>query len=322
MNTPSKSVNAWILPSERLDGFDIDWEWNFSTLTPTNQMSLVLQALRTAFNAQPQIYYLTLSPATAEHLDGSVVNDTVDFLNMQLYCDCTGAGDYTGIGISQALLAYGAKFESRGNGDKTPYQNAQEAYQGMAGGGITYGITTQWRLNSGDFQYEQAQQMILSQLVNGIPGTTFDDTPIIGAAGNATISQMIVRSGEVLDAIQATNSGNFEGVPVSYILLQHGGNGGNPSTVAIPSGDSISEVSGYTGIWYGWQCVLQITITTAGGKVFGPYGTMNNATSKTPFTFTAPSGKSIVAFSGSIVEVPLAGGGLTYVVASLKATSA
>ncbi len=304
------------LKNYSLDGFDIDWEWNFSTLTPTNQMSLVLQALRTAFNAQPQIYYLTLSPATNEHLDGSVVNDTVDFINMQLYCDCTGAGDYTGIGISQALLAYGAKFESRGNGDKTPYQNAQNAYQQMTSGG--YGISTQWRLNSGDFQYEQAQQMILSQLVNGTPGTTFDDTPIIGAAGNPPVSQMVVRSGEVLDAIQTTNSGAFEGGPVSYILLQHGGNGGNPSTVAIPSGDSISEVSGYTGIWFGWPCVLQITIKTFGGRVFGPFGTMANASSKTPFTFTAPSGQSIVAFSGSIVNVPVAGGGTTYIVASLN----
>jgi hypothetical protein len=305
-----------------LDGLDIDWEYKLSTYTPTKQMSLVLNALRTAFNAQPGIYYLTLSPATAEHLDGSVVNSTVDFLNLQLYSGFTNASEFTQIppGISQSLLAYGAKFESIGNGDTNPYQNAQNAYQQMNSGG--YGISTQWRLNSGDFQYEQAQQMILYQLVYGIPGTTFDDTPIIGAAGNPTISQMVVRSGEVLDAIQATNSGTFSGDPVSYILMQHGGNGGNASAVAIPSGDSISEVSGYSGIWYGWQCVLQITIKTFGGKVFGPYGTMTSASSKTPFTFTAPSGQSIVAFSGSIVNVPLAGGGTTNIIASLSATIA
>ena len=305
-----------------LNGFDIDWEWNFSTDTPKSMMSMVLQALRTAFNAQPQLYYLTLSPATNEHLDGTVVNDTIDFINIQLYCDCTGPGDYTRIGISQSLLAYGAKFESKNSDDTAPYQNAQGAYSGMTGGSIKYGICTQWRVNSGDFQYEQAQQMILSQLVNGIPGTTFDDTPIIGAAGNPTISQMVVRSGEVLDAIQATNSGAFEDNPVSYILLQHGGNGGNSSNVAIPSGDTVSEVSGYTGTWYGWQCVLQITIKTAGGKVFGPFGTMTGSTSKTPFTYTAPEGKSIIAFSGSIVNVPLAGGGRTNIIASLNATIA
>lgn len=156
-----------------LDGFDIDWEWNFSTLTPTKQMSLVLQALRTAFNAQPQIYYLTLSPATNEHLDGAVVNDTVDFINMQLYCECTGPSDYTGIGISQSLLAYGAKFESRGNGDKTPYQDAQNAYQQMTTGdnGISYGISTQWRLNSGDFQYVLRCLAVVSLLLSAISNT-------------------------------------------------------------------------------------------------------------------------------------------------------
>ena len=303
-----------------LNGFDIDWEYKLSTYTPTKQMSYVLQALRTAFDAQPEIYYLTLSPATAEHLDGTVVNNTVDFLNLQLYSGFTDASEFTQIGILKSLLAYGAKFESIGNGDTNPYQNAQNAYQQMTSGG--YVISTLWRLNSGDFQYEQAQQMILSQLEYGIPGTSFDDTPIIGAAGNPFISQMVVRSGEVLDAIQATNSGTFESDPVQYILLQHGGNGGTASNVSIPSGDLITEITGYLGIWFGWNCVLQITIKTAGGKVFGPFGTMTNASSKTPFTYTAPQGQSIVAFSGSIVNVPLAGGGTTYVVASLNASYA
>jgi hypothetical protein len=298
-----------------LNGFDIDWESPFSGSTPADQVSLVLTALRTAFNAQPEIYYLTLSPATAQNLQGSFVNNTVDFLNLQLYSGFTDPGEFTQADISQSLLAYGAKFESIGNGDTNPYQDAQGAYQGMVSGG--YGITTQWRLNSGDFQFEQAQQMILYELVYGIPGTTFDDTPIIGAAGNPLISQLVIRSGEVLDAIQATNTGAFEGNTVQYILLQHGGNGGNPSTVAIPSGDAIVEVSGYTGVWFGWDCVLQITIKTRGGKTFGPFGTMSNASSKTPFTYTAPSGQSLVAFSGSIVNVPLAGGGMTYIIASL-----
>ena len=54
-------------------------------------------------------------------------------------------------------------------------------------------------------------------------------------------------------------------------LLQHGGNGGTPNTVAIPAGDAAAQVSGYTGVWFGWNCVLQITITTRNGKVFGPF---------------------------------------------------
>jgi hypothetical protein len=185
-----------------------------------------------------------------------------------------------------------------------------------------YGIATQWRLNSGNFQYEQAQQIILYQLVYGLPGNSFDDTPIIGAAGNPPISQLVVRSGEVLDAIQSTNTGSYAGNPVQYVLPQHGGSSGNASPVTIPTGESISEVSGYTGIWFGWECVLQITLATRNGTIFGPFGTMSNASSKTPFTYTPPQGQSIVGFSGTTVEVPLASGGTTHIIASLNASFA
>lgn len=39
---------------------------------------------------------------------------------------------------------------------------------------------------------------------------------------------------------------------------------------------------------------------------------------QTPFSFEAPQGQSIVAFSGSVVNVPLAGGGTTDIIASLN----
>jgi hypothetical protein len=172
-------------------------------------------------------------------------------------------------------------------------------------------------LNSSDYQYEQAQQMILYQLVYGSSGAAFDDSPIVGAAGSPPISQLVVRSGEVLDAIQATNTGTFAGHPVKYTLPGHGGTGGDAATVVIPQGDGLVEVSGYTGIWSGQACVLQITLTTRGGRVFGPYGTMNGASSPVPFHFTAPQGQSIVAFSGSTVS-----GGATDIIASLGVTCA
>jgi hypothetical protein len=301
------------LAANKLDGFDIDWEGPLSSVTPKDQMSLVLQALRTAFNTPSKRYLLTLSPAVADNLDGSVVNDTVDFLNLQLYSGFTDPQEFTQIGISKSLLAFGAKFEWT-NGVK-PYQNAQQAYQGYSSGG--YNVVTQWRLNSNDFQFEQAQQMILYQLVYGIPGTSFDDTPIIGAAGNPPITQMVIRSGDVLDAIQATNTGSFESTPLEYVLLQHGGNGGTANTVVIPSGDAVVQVSGFTGLWFGWNCVLQITLTTKNGKVFGPYGTMNNASFMEAFKYTAPANQSILAFSGTIVQVPVGGGGQTSIIARL-----
>jgi hypothetical protein len=307
------------LAANKLDGFDIDWESPLSSMTPKDQMSLVLKALRTAFNTPSKRYLLTLSPAVAENLDGSVVNDTVDFLNLQLYSGGTQPQDFTSIGISKSLLAYGAKFEWTGG--VKPYQNAHQAYQGYSDG--DYNVITQWRLNSNDFQFEQAQQMILYQLVYGIPGTSFDDTPIIGAAGNPPITQMVIRAGDVLDGIQATNTGSFQSAnaskptPLEYKLLPHGGDGGNPNTVAITPDDTVVQVSGFTGVWFGWNCVLQITLTTKNGKVFGPYGTMNHASFTEPFKYTAPAGQSIVAFSGTIVQVPEGGGGQSFIIASL-----
>lgn len=305
-----------------LDGLDIDWESPLSDDTSTQQLNLLLNAVRTQYKARAsKQYYLTLSPVTADNLDGNTVNNTVDFLNLQLYGG-TSPSDYTSspYNINAGLLAYGAKFESKGSWDLSPYQNAQNAYAGYQSG--SYRIVTQWRLNSGNFPFEQAQQMILYQLVYGIPGNNFDDSMIIGAAANAPVSQLVIRSGEVLDAIQATNAASVLNIPVTYQLLQHGGNSGNASTVAIDSGDALTEVSGFTGNWFGRDCVLQITLKTKNGKTFGPFGTMNNSSSRSPFTYKAPTGQSIVAFSGSIVNVPLAGGGMTDIVQSLKVTFA
>lgn len=300
-----------------LDGFDVDWEGQFAYATSQHQFAILFTAIRNAFNATGRHYYLTLSPASVGTLDANTVNTAFDFVNLQLYSGFTNAQEFIQAGVNKDLLAYGAKFEVNGS---VPYQDAQGAYNGYTSGG--YNVATQWRLNSNDFQYEQAQQMILHQLVFGIPGTTFDDTPIIGAAGNPLISGMTVRSGEVLDAIQATSTGSFQGTPVHYQLLQHGGNGGSATHVHIADGDVITEISGYTGNWFGWECVLQITITTRNGQVFGPFGSMGNASSKTPFSHQAPGGQSIVAFSGSIVNVPLAGGSNTDIVASLNVTFA
>ena len=52
--------------------------------------------------------------------------------------------------------------------------------------------------------------------------------------------------------------------------------------------------------------------------VFGPYGTMNNSSGQTAFSYTAPAGQSVVAFSGSTQNVPLAGGGNTDIIAGLN----
>jgi hypothetical protein len=85
--------------------------------------------------------------------------------------------------------------------------------------------------------------------------------------------------------------------------------------------DPLTQISGFTGDWFGRQVVLQIRLKTRSGHAFGPFGTGANATSKTPFSFTAPDGTSIVAFKGTTVEVPRDGAPPTTVIASLGWTT-
>lgn len=294
-----------------LDGLDVDWEPAFSSETSKSQFAMAFTAIGKAFKAQATPLILAMGPSTAENLDSGTINAWFDFLSLQVY---GGAwpGDFTRIGIDQTLLYYGAKFEPDGG---VPYQDAPGAYEDFVSGGYT-GIT-QWRLNSNNFQYEQAQQMILYQMVKGIPGPDFNDGPIVAAAGNPPIGTLVVRHGDVVDALQATNPGAVYGNAVTYQLLQHGGDGGTPTTVTMASGDSITSITGFTGIWFGWQCVLQITVHTQKGQTYGPFGSMARASSQTPFTLAAPAGQSIVAFSGSTITVPEAGGGESAILASL-----
>lgn len=288
----------------QLDGFDVDWEWPISNGLSEQQFAILFTAVRAAFGTDGR-YLLTLSPAEVGNLDAPTVNSAFDFVNLQLYAGISPQ-DYINAGIQADLLAYGAKFESG-------FQTAQEAYEGYRAGG--YAVATQWRLNSDNFHFEQAQQMILYQLIQGSAGGAFDDAPIAGAAGWPLISSVAVRSGEVLDSIQVTNTGGPD--QSSYQMPQHGGTGGDAGTVTIAQGDGIAGISGYVGSWFGWDCVLQLTITTKMGQVFGPFGTMANASSSTPFSYTAPADQTIIAFEGTVVEVPMAGGGSNRIIASL-----
>ncbi len=299
-----------------LDGLDVDWEPDFCWDTSQTQFAQVFTAIGKAFAGTGLL--LTMCPSQTGNLDAPTTNAYFDMVTLQVYGGASKSS-FIQAGVQASLLAYGAKFESEGPGMPAPDQTPEQAYDGYTQG--SYDKLLQWRLNSGNFQAEQAYQMILYQMIKGT-GPTFDDSAIVATAGNPPITAMTVRHGDVLDAIQATNTGSFESTPIAYDLLQHGGNGGQASNVTIPAGDSIASISGYTGIWFGWQVVLQLTITTHGGQSHGPFGTMANATSQTPFTLSAPAGQSIVAFSGTVQTVPRASGGPSEVVTSLAVTCA
>jgi hypothetical protein len=317
------------LQSNGMNGLDIDWEGDVSTNMTQSQFSILFSTIRSVFDQQPVKYYLSFTPAwPTETIDYPTVNSTFDFVSPQFY-DGTPLSSFLDAGISPAKIGYGAQFEP---GNAAPNASAQQVWN-VVSTGFTYNNTQHnyqdifmWRFNSGNFQFEQAQFMILDSLGNPPTGYTFDDAAIVGAAGNPHISQMTIRSGEVLNAIQAVNTGNGQyntgtqgtGTGI-YTLLRHGGNSGESETIRIPLDDPVVSLSGQTGIWYGWQCVLQITLTGKSGAKYGPFGSMRGSTVQSPFTQSAPSGKSIVAFNGTTVTVPLADGTYTEIIASLNA---
>lgn len=142
-----------------LDGFDIDWEYPISNQTTQSQFSLLINAIGQQFknNASQKHYYLTLSPAEVGNLDSNAVNANVDFINLQLYSGFTTPAEFQNAGVNSNLFAYGAKFESG-------FQTASAAFQDNKAN-YGYSIFTNWRLNSDNYQFEQAQQQQLYQLV-------------------------------------------------------------------------------------------------------------------------------------------------------------
>ena len=100
---------------------------------------------------------LTMCPATTSNLDAETVSDHFDIIAFQMYYSTELPEEFINYGIRPDAFAYGAKFESG-------FQTAAAAYEQMQ----TYGFkaVTTWRLNSGNYIYEQDQQLALSKLVN------------------------------------------------------------------------------------------------------------------------------------------------------------
>ncbi|HVI44271.1 MAG TPA: glycosyl hydrolase family 18 protein [Chitinophaga sp.] len=306
------------LVANQMNGLDIDWEGSFSTAISPKQFSILFNAIRQAFSQTTGSYlYLTLSPANVGNLDVATVNSCFDFLNLQLYSGFTFVSSFVDIGINPLMMAYGAKFESGYQTANNAYDQAQQGFK-YKGQQYTYNNITQWRLNSNNYEYEQSQQILLYQLAYRVPKSSFDDGAILSKASNPPITTLSVNHGEVLDALQATNTWDTSGAENIFGLLQHGGNGGSGNTINLASGELITEVYGYNGNWFGWNVVAQLSVKTSQGNVHGPFGDMNNVSSSTPFSYTAPDGQSIVAFNGGTIQVPVAGGGTTMVVSSLE----
>lgn len=133
----------------------------------------------------------------------------------------------------------------------------------------------------------------------GGPGTSWDNLPTV--LGWGPMTSLVVRSGDIIDAIQPIYGSNA--APIQ------GGPGGTPTSINL-TGDAIVSITGSTGTYFGMTQVAQLTFKTAGGKTYGPFGTMRNVQNPQPFELVAPAGSAIGSFFGTTAVHT---GGTTYI---------
>lgn len=127
----------------------------------------------------------------------------------------------------------------------------------------------------------------------GVQTTTFDDTS--AAQGlQQPLTSIQVHHGNIVDGIQAFYGNALTSLPY------HGGIGGATTKIVLDQGDSVTQISGFYGNWYGSSYILQLTLHTKQGKMYGPFGDMQYATTRTPFSLVANANEQAIAFFGSV----------------------
>ena len=149
-----------------LDGFNIDWEWDYlSDDTTQAQFKTTFSALGPALKKAGML--LTMGPATTSNLDAQTVNEHFDIIAFQMYYSTSLPQEFVDYGISPNAFAYGAKFEANESSGPSGegFQTAKNAHQEMQKYGFK--AVTTWRLNSQNYIFEQDQQLALAKLVKG-----------------------------------------------------------------------------------------------------------------------------------------------------------
>jgi hypothetical protein len=112
-----------------LDGFDIDWEWDYiSDDTTPEQFKVTFSAVGKALKAAGLL--LTFSPATDKNMDAETVSNHFDIISFQLYSSTRWPAQFIKDGVKPDNFAYGAMFEVIKD-TTTPFQDADNAYSEM-----------------------------------------------------------------------------------------------------------------------------------------------------------------------------------------------
>jgi hypothetical protein len=123
------------------------------------------------------------------------------------------------------------------------------------------------------------------------PPIDFNDLTFALQVGQP-ITALNLRAGDIIDAIQAVYGG---GQPAP----SHGGDGGTLHQVLFQPADLLATVKGYYGTWFEAIYIVQLTLVTRSGQVFGPYG-MQTPEGYSEFSFDADPDEHIVAFFGQV----------------------
>ncbi|AFY43925.1 glycosyl hydrolase family 18 protein [Nostoc sp. PCC 7107] len=306
-----------------LVGIDFDWE---QVPFDINLASYLFTQVKTQIGSEA---YLSISADKTTSLKPSVVNQYVDIVNVQSYQRLWLVDEFIDFGIDKNKIYIGIASENDDPNAFYPSGGGVSDYINKCVDTGTAGLYL-WRIDNDDTDHainvprytitKQIWQFTKGTMATEIGGGVFEDTNMRrDAKGNPQavppITEMIVRYGNVVNAIQTIN-GDLK-------LPQHGGYSGIAApTIKLDEGDNIIEVSGYTGTWFGWNCVLQLMLTTKNGKTYGPYGSMADASQKIPFSFKALTGQSIVAFKGTLISIPLKDAPETTVIESLSVSFA
>ncbi|MBV8194337.1 MAG: hypothetical protein JOY80_02285 [Candidatus Dormibacteraeota bacterium] len=119
-------------------------------------------------------------------------------------------------------------------------------------------------------------------------GHFFDDT-ILTDGGARRIGAVLIRSGDLIDAIQTIYVDLLDTGPETVVSDQHGGNGGRPDDLPLNGGEYITEVYGHYG-----RFIESLTIRTNTGWT----QTWGRHPDDPVFDFQAPNGYAIDGFWG------------------------